>query len=132
MSNVSKRALFWTPRVLSIVYIAFLSIFALDVFGEHLGFWPTLQHLLLHLLPCFALLAVLILAWRWEWIGAAFYAIWGCFYVVWVASVARPWSPTMRLNSALIIAGPAFVAAVLFLINWLKHGELRTPAFHAR
>ncbi|HUJ32435.1 MAG TPA: hypothetical protein VLY23_14215 [Candidatus Acidoferrum sp.] len=131
MSDLSKRVLFWTPRVLSVVYIAFLSVFALDVFGENLPFWLTVQHLIIHLIPCFGLLAVLILAWRWEWIGALFYTIWGLFYVVWVASVARPWSPAMRLNFALVIAGPALVTAVLFLVDWFKHAELRTPSLHA-
>jgi hypothetical protein len=35
MSGFSKRALFWTPWALLIVFIAFLSIFALDVFDGH-------------------------------------------------------------------------------------------------
>jgi hypothetical protein len=39
MSNFSKRLLLWTPRVVSITFIAFLSLFALDVFNEHLSFW---------------------------------------------------------------------------------------------
>ena len=29
MTQLSKRALFWTPRALSILFIAFLSLFAL-------------------------------------------------------------------------------------------------------
>lgn len=131
MSQLSKRVLFWTPRVLSIVYVVFLSVFALDVFEEDLGFWLTGAALVIHLVPSLALLAALILAWRWEWIGAVFYAIWGLLYVVWVASVSRPWSAGMRINFALVIAGPAFVAAVLFLIDWLKRGELHRPAFRA-
>ena len=74
MSNFSKRALFWTPRALSIAFIAFLSVFALDVFDEHLGFWQTALALAMHLIPVFVLIAVLVLAWRWEWIGAALFA----------------------------------------------------------
>jgi hypothetical protein len=35
MSNFSKRALFWMPCALLIVFIAFLGIFALDVFDRH-------------------------------------------------------------------------------------------------
>jgi hypothetical protein len=33
----------------------------------------------------------------------------------------------MRLTWILLIAGPAFVIAGLFLANWLKRGELRIP-----
>jgi len=31
MSKFSKRALFWTPRALSIAFAAFLSLFAMDL-----------------------------------------------------------------------------------------------------
>jgi len=127
MSKLSKRALFWTPRVLSISFIAFLSLFALDVFDGHLGFWRTVLALTMHLIPVFVLTAALILAWRWEWIGAALYAAAGLLYVTWVVSMSRPVPPAMRLIWILSIAGPAFVIAGLFLANWLKHGELRDP-----
>jgi hypothetical protein len=125
MTQFSRRALFWTPRAISILFIAFLSLFALDVFGEHLGFWQTVLALTMHLIPSFVLIAVLVLAWRWEWIGAALYAAAGLLYVMWVVSMSRPVPPAMRLIWILTIAGPAFVIAGLFLANWLKRGDLR-------
>ena len=125
MTQLSKRALFWTPRALSILFIAFLSLFALDVFDGHLGFWQTALALTMHLIPSFVLIAALVLAWRWEWIGAALYAAAGSLYVWWVVSMSRPVPPAMRLIWILMIAGPAFVIAGLFLANWLKRGDLR-------
>lgn len=125
MTQLSKRALFWTPRALSIVFIAFLSLFALDVFGEHLGLWRTVLALTMHLIPSFVLVAALVLAWRWEWIGAALYAGAGLLYVGWVVSLSRPVPPAVRLIWVLTIAGPAFVIAGLFLANWLKRGDIR-------
>ena len=125
MTQLSKRALFWTPRALSIVFIAFLSLFAMDVFGEHLGLWRTVLALTMHLIPSFVLIAALVLAWRWEWIGAALYAAAGLMYVTWVVSMSRPVPPAVRLIWILTIAGPAFVIAGLFLANWLKRGDLR-------
>jgi hypothetical protein len=115
--------LFWAPRALSIAFIAFLSLFALDVFGEGYGFWKTLLALTMHLIPTFVLIAVLVLAWRWEWIGAMLYAAAGMLYVIW--GLPRPIPPAMKLVSILAIAGPAFVIAALFLANWMKRGELR-------
>ena len=97
MTQLSKRVLFWTPRALSIVFIAFLSLFALDVFDEHLGLWRTLLALTMHLIPSFVLIAALVLAWRWEWIGAALYAAAGLLYVAWVVSMSRPMPAAMRL-----------------------------------
>ena len=125
MTQLSKRALFWTPRALSIVFIAFLSIFALDVFDEHLGLWRTVLALTMHLIPSFVLVAALVLAWRWEWIGAALYAGAGLLYVGWVVSLSRPVPPAVRLIWVLTIAGPAFVIDGLFLANWLKRGDIR-------
>src|SRR5262249_53398337 len=69
MKTTSKRLLFWTPRVLCLLFAAFISLFALDVFGESRGFWQTALALAMHLIPTFILLAVLALSWRWEWIG---------------------------------------------------------------
>ena len=127
MTQLSKRALFWTPRALSIAFIAFLSIFALDVFDGHLGLWRTVLALTMHLIPSFVLIAALVLAWRWEWIGAALYTGAGLLYVWWVVSLSRPVPPAVRLIWVLMIAGPAFVIAGLFLANWLKRGDLRAP-----
>jgi hypothetical protein len=42
MEHRSSRAFFWAPRALAILFIAFMSFFALDVFGEGYGFWRTL------------------------------------------------------------------------------------------
>jgi hypothetical protein len=124
MTQFSRRALFWTPRALSIAFIAFLSLFALDVFEEHVGFWPTALALIMHLIPVFVLIAALVLAWRWEWIGAALYAATGLLYIAWVVSMSRPVPVRFRLIWILMIALPAFVIAGLFLANWLKRSEL--------
>jgi hypothetical protein len=127
MTQLSKRALFWTPRALSILFIAFLSLFALDALDGHLGFWQTVLALTMHLIPSFVLIAALVLAWRWEWIGAALYGAAGLLYVWWVVAMSRPVPPPIRLIWILTIAGPAFAIAGLFLANWLKRGDLRGP-----
>ena len=124
MTGVSKRLLFWTPRIISIVFIAFLSLFALDVFDGQQGFWQTMLAFVMHEIPALALLAVLVLAWRWEWVGAALYLIAGLLYIAWVVSMGRPVPPGMRFVWILTIAGPAFLIAVLFWVNWRRHGEL--------
>jgi hypothetical protein len=126
MSATSGKVLFWAPRVLSILFIAFLSMFALDVFDEHLGFWRTTSALTMHLLPSIVLIAALIVAWRREWVGSMLYAAAGLLYVIWAVSVSRPVPLSVRYIWMLTIAGPAFVIAVLFLLNWRKHDELRT------
>jgi hypothetical protein len=125
MTKLAKRVLFWTPRILSIAFIAFLSLFALDVFQENLGFWRTALAFVIHLIPVFALIGVLILAWRWEWIGAVLYGAAGVLYIMSVVPRSGP-MPAVRTGWILIIAGPAFTIAGLFLANWLKRRELKS------
>ena len=126
MSNFSKLALFWMPRVLSILFIAFLSIFALDVFDGRHSIWQMALAFLIHQIPVFVLIAALILAWRWEWIGAAFYAFAGSLYIVWILSIQHHIPPAVRPGAILAIAGPAFIIAGLFLANWMKRSELHS------
>ena len=122
MTTLRSRTLLWTPRVLAIAYIIFRSLFALDVFNEVHGFWRILPALSIHLIPSFLLLGALVLAWRWEWIGAMLYAAAGVVYIVRV--MPRPLSPAIKLNWVLAIAGPALLVAALFLASWWKHDEL--------
>ncbi len=126
MSATLERVLLWAPRVLAIFFIAFLSMFALDVFDEHLGFWPTVVALAMHLLPSILLIAALIVAWRHELIGSMLFAAAGVLYVIWAVSVPRFVPISVRFNWMLTIAGPVFVIAILFLLNWRKHKEPRT------
>ena len=109
MTAIAKQALRWTPRVLSILFIAFISLFALDAFGEGLGFWPAVGAFLVHLIPSFVLIAILAAAWRRAWIGAVLFAGAGVFFLV---VVRGGW-----LNK-LLIAGPVLFAAALFLAGW--------------
>jgi len=117
MNTTSRRLLFWTPRAICIAFAIFLSMFALDVFGEGYGFWKTLLALFIHLVPVYMVLAVLVIAWRWEWVGALGFA----GLAIWYAKWAWPRHPIWILG----IGGPLLVIAALFLVNWLKHDELR-------
>ena len=114
MNAHSNRALFWAPRALSILIIGFVSLFALDVFGEGLDFWQALAHLAVHLMPSFAMLAALAAAWRREWVGAVMFTIFGAFFA---AIVRGSW----WVKS--IFAVPCFAAAWLFFIDWRKGRE---------
>jgi len=123
MTQLSRRALYWAPRALSIAFIAFLGLFALDVFGAGYGFWKTLLALTMHLIPNFVLIAVLVLAWRWEWTGAALFSAAGVLHAILMWQ--RPHPPAMKLAQILPMETIVFVLAALWLANWIKRGELR-------
>jgi hypothetical protein len=108
--NWGLRLLHWTPRVLGILFVAFLAIFALDVFDMGLGFWDTLVALTMHLLPNFVLLAIVILAWRWPWVGGVGFLGFAAVYIAtfrgfdWLTYV--------------LIAGIPTLIGLLYLADW--------------
>ena len=117
MKSVWRRLLFWVPRILTILFAVFVSFFALDVFNEHLPFWHLVLALFLHLIPTFALLITLALAWRWEWIGSVAYVALGVFYVYSFAG-------RFPLLTYVVIAGPLFLIGGLFATNWIMRKEI--------
>ena len=120
MKRSIQRLLYWTPRALCILFAAFISIFAADVFGEGRGFWQTAFALLMHLIPTFLIVAVLVVSWRREWIGGILFIVLGLLYVVWA------WNrPFARWYVFLMIAGPPILTGALFLLNWRHRAELR-------
>jgi hypothetical protein len=117
MTAAARKLLFWTPRVLTIAFILFLGLFALDVFGEGYGFWGTLVALLMHLIPNFILLAVLIIAWRREWVGGVLFLGLGVFYLV------MTWG-RFHWSAYAGISGPLFLVGILFFLNWIFKEKL--------
>ena len=114
MSNNTKRLFYWLPRGLSIAFALFITVFALDVFGEGYSFWETLLALFMHLIPTFLVLFVLIIAWRWERVGASLFLVLALIYL------------GMSGGEAWIIAGPLLLLAALFLLDWLAGTRLKT------
>lgn len=117
MKQAGKRILFWSPRILTILFIGFISLFALDVFGEGLSFWQALSGFLIHLIPTYILIVTLFFAWKWEWVGTVANAALAIFYII---SYRGHWS------AYLAICGPLLVIAVLFFLGWIKRKEIKT------
>jgi hypothetical protein len=112
MNTTAQRILFWTPRILCILFAIFISLFALDVFDQDAGLGETILALLIHLIPTYVVLIVLALAWRRAWIGAIAFIGLAAFYVV--ATRAREhWAAYLGISGPLVLTG------VLFLADWL-------------
>ncbi len=108
----ANRLLTWAPRVLGVGMALFLSVFALDAFGEG-GILRNVAAFLLHLIPSFVVLAVLIAAWRREFVGAAGFIALALIYVV------MTWG-RFPLSVYLVIAGPLALTGVLFFASWYQ------------
>jgi hypothetical protein len=68
-----KKLLYWLPRLTAVIFIIFLSSFALDVFNQPQ--WG--MALIMHLLPSFALIVITAVAWKYEALGSVLFVIAG-------------------------------------------------------
>lgn len=117
MTRTGERLLFWVPRALAALFAIFVSLFALDVFGEGYGLWETILALLIHLIPTGLIVLALALAWRWEWTGAVLFPGLGLLYLA-VSRGRLPWPIYLQM------AGPLFLIGGLFLAGWLYRRRL--------
>ncbi|MGV8141826.1 MAG: DUF7670 domain-containing protein [Candidatus Woesearchaeota archaeon] len=113
-----SKFIYWAPRILSMIFILFLMLFSLDVFGQGYGFWGTLLAFLMHNIPAFILAIVLIISWKYEIVGGVAFILAGLFYIVMLLT-SRNFEWYMMFWSV-TISGPTFFIGILFLINWRR------------
>lgn len=110
--TLTEKIFYWLPRLLSICFVLFLSVFALDVFSEYSGIQVILP-LLIHLIPSLVLLGAVLLAWRYELVGAIMFLGFATLYL-WDVGFDRPWSWYAS------IVAPAAIVGLLFLVSWVQ------------
>lgn len=106
---MARRFVYWMPRVLGLLYVLLISLFALDVFWEDYNIREMVGAFLLHLLPAMVVLVVLGIAWRWEKIGGAFFILLGSAFVAYFEAW-QGWA------NFLLIPAPLYLIGVFFLI----------------
>lgn len=111
------KLLYWSPRILGLLYIGFISLFALDVFDGEYNFGQALVAFTMHLIPSMLVAIALAVAWRWEVAGALMFDALAIAYVI----------SSQRLDWSLVIALPLFIISSLFVVGWVyrrrKSGE---------
>ena len=108
-----NKTLYWAPRVLAIIYIIFLSLFAFDVFGEGYSFLETIVALFMHLIPSLILVAITFLAWKKEKMGGIIFILLGIIFTIF-------FNTYREIISFLLISLPILIVGILFLINHFK------------
>ncbi|NBO70329.1 MAG: hypothetical protein EBU66_05020 [Bacteroidetes bacterium] len=105
-------------RIISILAIAFVSLFAMDAFG-HGTWWEQLQDFFMHMIPTFILIGILAIAWRWELIGGIIYIVIGLVLapIIFKHNLAMNHDILKSLWVILIINAPFIAAGTLFVIS---------------
>ena len=114
-----SRIFFWLPRIICILAILFISLFALDSFQPNLSIWQQIGAFLMHLIPSFILTALLIIAWKRELIGGIIFIIIGLGLspIVYTHNYNMNHSVWMSLGIISGITIPFAIVGILFIMS---------------
>lgn len=113
----------WLPRIICILAILFISVFALDAFSPGLTLWQQLAGFLMHLIPTFILTCLLVIAWKWELVGGIIFTVIGLAMspVIFLHNYRiNHFSIGQSIGVILLITFPFVVVGVLFIISHFK------------
>jgi len=117
----------WLPRIICILAILFVSMFALDAFAPGLTILQQLGAFLIHLIPSFVLLAILIVAWKWEYIGGIIFTLIGLGLSPFIYTLNHSrnhFTVGASIGAVMMVTFPFVVVGILFIIShFLKKKE---------
>jgi hypothetical protein len=118
----SIKVYHWLPRVIGILAILFISLFALDSFTAEISVWQQIIGFFIHLIPSFILLIFLIIAWKWEYTGGVIFILIGLVFspIVFAINYNMNHSIWMSLGVISIITIPFVIVGVLFINSHRK------------
>jgi hypothetical protein len=107
---MTAKVLYWIPRLLTIIFILFMTMFSLDAFEGNESLGAKLVGFFIHNIPVIILIIILIIAWKWEIAG-------GILFIV--ASIAGAiFYHAFRGNpGSIVVIGPFFFMGILFILH---------------
>lgn len=126
--ETSERVFHWLPRVICIIAILFISMFAIDSFAPGYTIWQQLGAFFIHLIPTFILTALLIVAWKWEYIGGIIFMIIGLGFSpsIFIHNYYRTNSVSIGISNMIMITFPFILVGILFVVShFLKKKNLK-------
>ncbi|MEI7981735.1 MAG: hypothetical protein WCI71_08765 [Bacteroidota bacterium] len=117
--NTTLKIFHWAPRILCILAILFVSMFALDSFDPHYTLWQQLQAFAIHLIPSYLLILFLVVAWKWELIGGMMLIIFALGFtpLIYMHNYNMNHSVWISLSIILVINFPFVVTGTLFILS---------------
>jgi hypothetical protein len=119
--KTSLMVIHWLPRILCILAILFIGMFSLDVFAPGHTIWQQLGGFLVHNIPSFVLLAILIYAWKREYTGGIIFIIFGlllCVSVFLINYHRNHFSMGRSLGIVAVVAFPLVIVGILFIWSY--------------
>ncbi|MBR8537452.1 hypothetical protein KDU71_17925 [Carboxylicivirga sediminis] len=121
--------LYWTPRFLCMVAIVVISMLTFEAFKPEFTSWHQLRTFFMQMVPSFALVLLLIFAWRRELAGGTFFIIIGAIMAFFVYKYHYHLSHSFIKSAwrVIIMAFPLCLTGCLFVMHYFykrKRGNL--------
>jgi len=110
MDTKINPIIYWAPRILGIMLVLFLALFSLDVFDMAASPTDLVVGLLMHNIPTFLLILLLVVSWRRAWPAGIVLPILGLAYSL--SNLGEHWSVHVAITLPLVLVG------LLFLLSW--------------
>jgi len=105
-----NKTLRWLPRILTIAYILFISLFALDAFSSDVSLFAKIGGFLIHLFPSFLLTAALAVAWKKPLPGGILFLALGVLATLF-------WNTYRQFLSFIVLSLPMLTSGLLFIVS---------------
>ena len=117
--KTTHKIIHWTPRILCILAIAFIELFAMDSFDPRFSFQDQMMHFMMHSIPAIILILFLITAWKWELIGGMIFMIIGIGFspIIFSMNYQMNQSVWMSLGIIACITFPFILIGALFILS---------------
>lgn len=114
--TLREKYLLWSPRIIALAFAALLALFALDAFSMDKSLGEQVGGFLIHLLPAFATIVILTIAWKYRVVGGFLFLLLGIVFTFYFGT-------TSKISTFLLISAPLFAAGILFLISAKQQSE---------
>ncbi|HWQ59788.1 MAG TPA: hypothetical protein VN420_01420 [Candidatus Fimivivens sp.] len=117
----------WAPRIASIGFLLFLSLFSLDVFEPGRSAGEIALGLLMHNIPVFVLAVLTAAAWKRPIIGGITFISAGILYIalVFLGGVRGGIDWKIALLWSVQLSGIAFLVGGLYIAGWKRSRDRR-------
>ena len=115
-----KKIVYWTPRVLAILFTLFIMMFSLDVFDATSSLTDQLIGFFMHNLPAYGIILVIVLAWKKDIIGMIGFALIAIGLFMMVMGSNQPSGSAVN-PAVFIVSGPALLISLLYGFSWILH-----------
>jgi hypothetical protein len=115
---MKRNGLFWTPRIIVILFALFTMLFSFDVFGEKAPWYRLALGFFMHNIPFIIIMLLLYLSWKRPLLGMHVFI----FVMIGLANFVMTHGDFMVLVYLLI---PPFIISVLFLFDYFQQKKFK-------